>query len=154
MALRAYMQPYRYAYVYTSCMHVCMRAGQVPAKPPQNAPRWVLECLLHRRWAEPRNNKISFALAPHPATPALPALGAHESRLHAPRALKLGKVVRYVEDKLGVEGDAERPAVVLYCGDSLLSEAMSLGTARTFCWKQGGPEMVLAYAEADTESRR
>ena len=63
-------------------------------------------------------------------------------------------MARYVEEKLGIEGSAGRPAVAIYCAESPLSESMTLGTAKAFCWKQAGPEMVLAYAEVAAKSRR
>ena len=44
--------------------------------------------------------------------------------------------------------------MAIYCAESPLSESMTLGTAKAFCWKQAGPEMVLAYAEVAAKSRR
>jgi predicted amidohydrolase len=64
--------------------------------------------------------------------------------LSAPRALKLAKVLQYVDEKLGRA--AHPNGFELSCADNVLRPDMSLGTARAFFWKQGG-DMLVHYRE-------
>ena len=124
-------------------------ADALPSVPPDDTPRWLLDTALFGRY-EPRESlKISFVLEPHPSDACsrggkLPELRSNECRLSAPRALKLAKVLQYVDEKLGRA--AHPNGFELSCADNVLRPDMSLGTARAFFWKQGG-DMLVHYRE-------
>ena len=124
-------------------------ADALPSEPPEGMPRWLLDTALFGRY-EPRESlKISFVLEPHPSDACsrggkLPELRSSECRLSAPRALKLAKVLQYVDEKLG--RGAYPNGFELSCADNVLRPDMSLGTARAFFWKQGG-DMLVHYRE-------
>jgi hypothetical protein len=126
----------------------CM-LDELPSKPPQQLPHWLLQCVMHGQFTPKASPKLSFALAPHESS-RLPQLSASACRLSAPRALKLGRIAAHVERSLAAE-DEMQVRVSLRCSGKPLPSSMSILTARTHLWKQGG-EMVLTYEEEEDRS--
>lgn len=64
-------------------------------------PAWVVECVLQSRLPAQRDMKCAFVLQPAEGSP-LP--GMVQTRLNAPRILRIGKVASYTVSKLSEQG--------------------------------------------------
>ena len=85
--------------------------------------------------------KLSFFLQPHPAS-GLPLLPPDCNKLAAATALRLDKVIAYVEERV----PSGKP-LALFASGKPLAPDMSLGAVRAFVWKSAD-EMVLQYKQA------
>ncbi|KAI3432393.1 hypothetical protein D9Q98_003949 [Chlorella vulgaris] len=94
--------------------------GTVPWRCPTDAftgkedvPQWVADCVLRGRYPVSRELKMAFQLMPLPGSP-LPSL--LQSKLNAPRVLRVNKVADYIRRKMEEQGIALREEPLFWDG--------------------------------------
>ncbi|EOD39437.1 hypothetical protein EMIHUDRAFT_448817 [Emiliania huxleyi CCMP1516] len=117
------------------------RASRLGDLPDGAVPSWVGQAVLHAQFSPRAPLKLSFFLQPHPAS-GLPLLPPDCNKLAAATALRLDKVIAYVEERV----PSGKP-LALFASGKPLAPDMSLGAVRAFVWKSAD-EMVLQYKQA------
>ncbi|KDD73147.1 hypothetical protein H632_c2485p1 [Helicosporidium sp. ATCC 50920] len=74
-------------------------------------PAWAADCVLHGRFPTPKSLKLAFHLVPLEQG-GLPSL--LQSRLHAPRVLRVSKVAEYLVRRMRELGLAVRQAALFF----------------------------------------
>eukprot|EP00241_Pyramimonas_parkeae_P003675 CAMPEP_0114236432 /NCGR_PEP_ID=MMETSP0058-20121206/6839_1 /TAXON_ID=36894 /ORGANISM="Pyramimonas parkeae, CCMP726" /LENGTH=671 /DNA_ID=CAMNT_0001348377 /DNA_START=226 /DNA_END=2238 /DNA_ORIENTATION=+ len=98
-------------------------------------PPWVIDAVVNRRLGiQKDNHKVSFFLLPFTGTHALA-----QSKLSAPKILRIQKVMAYVAQRLDLDmtltNQENLPHLVdVMCNKTILPPHMSLATVRQYIW--------------------
>lgn len=83
------------------------RADRLPTSLPAGLPAWLPRCVITGEF-QPDDLKLAFLLAPHPGS-RLPELPPAQTRLSAPKALKVSRIAAHVERSLNLTPPAPPP---------------------------------------------